>query len=182
MYFIRAFTSKKDGDEMRLTSFLIIFSVLTGLFSGLPLAVAQQKTAKACQAEWKANKADNQAKGITEKAYVAQCRGGDAPSSATAPTPAATAASSAATPATITPSTRSAPTTTTPIGANEFAAEGQAKAHCPSDTVVWANLTSRVYHFGGYKDYGNTKRGAYMCEKDATAQGFRASKTEKHPS
>src|SRR5215470_576541 len=41
-------------------------------------AVAQQKTVKACQAEWRANKADNQAKGITEKAYVTQCRGGEA--------------------------------------------------------------------------------------------------------
>jgi hypothetical protein len=47
--------------------------------------------------------------------------------------------------------------------------------------VVWANLKSKVYHFSGNKDYGNTKSGAYMCEKDALAQGFRASKVEKHP-
>ena len=33
----------------------------------------------------------------------------------------------------------------------------------------------------GYKDYGNTKSGAYMCERDATSQGMRASKNEKHP-
>src|SRR5215467_3958140 len=39
-------------------------------------AVAQQKTVKACQEEWRANKDANQAKGITEKAYVTQCRGG----------------------------------------------------------------------------------------------------------
>jgi len=39
-------------------------------------AVAQQKTVKACQAEWRANKDANQAKGVTEKAYVTQCRAG----------------------------------------------------------------------------------------------------------
>jgi hypothetical protein len=44
----------------------------------LPTAsLAQQKTAKACQQEWRANKADFQAKGINEKAYVAQCRAGN---------------------------------------------------------------------------------------------------------
>jgi hypothetical protein len=47
---------------------------------------------------------------------------------------------------------------------------------------VWVNLSSKVYHYRGYKDYGTTKKGAYMCEKDATAQGNRASKIEKHPS
>src|SRR6516165_6931063 len=60
-------------------------------------ALAQQKTVKACQEEWRANKDANQAKGITEKAYVTQCRAGGvaaqpAPSSTTsaAPAPAAT--------------------------------------------------------------------------------------------
>ena len=38
--------------------------------------VAQQKTVKACQEEWRANKDANQAKGITQKAYVTQCRAG----------------------------------------------------------------------------------------------------------
>lgn len=47
-------------------------------------AIAQQKTVSACRAEWRANKADNQAKGITEKAYVAQCRAGASPAQTTA--------------------------------------------------------------------------------------------------
>ena len=52
-------------------------------------AAAQPKTASACRAEWRANKAANQAKGITEKAYVAQCRGGGAaPAQTTAAPPA----------------------------------------------------------------------------------------------
>src|SRR5690242_6959048 len=55
-------------------------------------AFAQQKTAKQCADEWRANKADNQAKGILEKDYVARCRAGNtatqravAPAPATAP-------------------------------------------------------------------------------------------------
>jgi hypothetical protein len=163
---------------MRLPLVAILCSVLTGVFTASTPAVAQQKTVKACQAEWQANKADNQAKGITEKAYVAQCRGGDA-SSATTPAPASPKSAPAAAPPTSTPAPAVA---AAPAGANQFATEGQAKARCPSDTVVWANPSSKVYHFSGYKNYGNTKSGAYMCEKDATAQGFRPSKAEKHPS
>jgi hypothetical protein len=34
---------------------------------------------------------------------------------------------------------------------------------CPTDTVVWATLTSKIYRFSGTKFYGNTKHGAYMC-------------------
>ncbi|MGA8965076.1 MAG: hypothetical protein WB525_11365, partial [Pseudolabrys sp.] len=51
-------------------------------------AVAQQKTVKACQAEWRANKDANQAKGITEKAYVTQCRAGGSATTTAAPAPA----------------------------------------------------------------------------------------------
>jgi hypothetical protein len=66
-------------------------------------------------------------------------------------------------------------------GANQFTAEAQARARCASDTVVWANEKSRIYHFAGNKNYGTTKEGAYMCERDAEAQGIRAAKNEKHP-
>jgi len=64
-------------------------------------------------------------------------------------------------------------------GINQFATEVEAKKHCPSGTVVWANLRSNVYHFAGYPSYGNTKRGAYMCEDDATRQGIHAAKAER---
>jgi len=46
---------------------------------------------------------------------------------------------------------------------------------------VWVNLPSKIYHFAGTKSYGTTKRGAYMCEKQAIAGENRASKTETHP-
>jgi hypothetical protein len=144
------------------------------LLGGAASALAQQKTAKECSAEWRANKADNQAKGITERAFVTQCRAGT-PSSSSAAAPAPTPAQGA----TLSPPRSSAASLT---GANQFASEDQAKTHCPADTVVWVNLSSKIYHYRGYKDYGITKKGAYMCEKDATAQGNRASKIEKHPS
>src|SRR5438309_3015141 len=37
---------------------------------------AGSKTAKECTAEWRADKAGMQARGVTEKAYVEQCRAG----------------------------------------------------------------------------------------------------------
>jgi hypothetical protein len=219
--------------------------------------LAQQKTVKACQEEWRANKADNQAKGVTEKAYVTQCRAGGAsaqpasPPATPAPAPSAAAPAAAKTvkacqdewrsskeayqaakitqkayvdkcragevvalpstpaaapaaPASTTsappapaptaaappapapapaPAAKPSPAAATPpTGADQYQTEALAKSHCPADLVVWANLTSKIYHFAGHKRYGTTKSGAYMCEKQATTHGFRASKTEKRPS
>ena len=165
--------------------------------------VAGQKTIKACQEEWRANKAANQVNGITEKSYVDQCRAGGAPSQPIAapaappparpaaptsnpPTPAAPGPAPAATapPIRRTPSPAAgpaAPAQSTPLGTNQFATEAQAKARCPSDTVVWANLKSHIYHFSESRNYGTTKDGAYMCESDTVAAGFRAPKNEVHP-
>ena len=148
-------------------------------------ALSQQKTVKACVEEWRANKEANQAKGITEKTYVAQCRGGStAAQPAPAPAPAAQTAPPATTPTAAPARPAPAPRATTavaPSGSNQFATETQAKSHCPGDIVVWANLESKIYHFAGHKDYGKTKRGAYMCERDTAAQGMRAAKNEKRP-
>jgi hypothetical protein len=172
---------------MRTVVLAALCSALFGASLASSPALAQQKTVKACQDEWRANKADNQKNGITEKAYVDQCRatGAAAPTpTAAKPAPAepAPAPAPAAKPATATPAAKPAPTAASaPSGANQFAAEAQAKARCPSDTVVWANLDSKIYHFSGNKNYGNTKEGVYMCEKDATSQGIRAAKNEKHP-
>lgn len=176
---------------MRAKFVLFIAPLLFATVAVPSQALAQQKTVKACQDEWRANKADNQAKGVTLKAYVNQCRSGAASPPTTAPT--ATAAPSAAptppAPATAAPIVASPaakppaspPMTGKPSEANQYSTESLAKDHCPSDTVVWDNITSHVYHFSGTRSYGNTKSGAYMCEKDALAAGNHAAKNEKHP-
>ena len=181
---------------MKISYFAVASVALLTSFVISP-ALAQQKTVKACQEEWRANKVDNQAKGITEKAYVTQCRAG---TSAAPPTPPA-ATTTAAPPAKQDTSTKPAtmptvaapaakqppatkPTTTAvpaPADAKQFSTEAQAKSHCPSDVVVWANLKSKIYHFAGNKSYGTTKSGAYMCEKESMGEGFRAPKNEKRP-
>jgi len=143
-------------------------------------AFAQQKTAKQCADEWRANKADNQAKGILEKDYVTRCRAGSA---AAQPAPAAAPAATPAPAAAATPAAAPKPRETTAVApaAGQFANEALAKARCPTDTVVWVNEKSKIYHFSGNKDYGATKEGTYMCERDAVAAGDRAAKNEKHP-
>lgn len=73
-------------------------------------------------------------------------------------------------------------TTGTAFGAaNEFQSEADAKAHCPKDEVVWVNTESGIYHFHGFRNYGTTKSGAYICKGDAPADGFRAAKNENDP-
>ena len=143
-------------------------------------AFAQQKTVRACTDEWRANRAENQAKGITLQAYVAECRKGTAAQAApTGAPPASTAAPPASAPTR--PIART-PAPAQPLGANQFTSEAQAKARCPTGTVVWANLKSKIYHFSGGRTYGHTKSGAYMCEQDAQSAGMRAAKNEKRPS
>ena len=85
-----------------------------------------------------------------------------------APTPPAAARSTHA--------ARTAAPATSAIPAGGYAVESEAKAHCPSDTVVWANTSSKAYHMSGTKYYGKTKHGAYMCLKDADVAGFHGSK------
>jgi hypothetical protein len=162
---------------MKTSSIAAICGMVFGAIALSPSAFAQHKSAAACVAEWRANKAANQAAGKTEKAYVAECRRGP-----TATPGAAAPAPRAAVPTRSTP-TKSAPTRSParPTGPDEFSSEAEAKARCPGDTVVWANIKSKIYHFSGHMAYGSTKAGAYMCEKDSAAAGIRAAKNEKHP-
>jgi len=177
--------------KQQMASFML--AAILASISTVPQASA--KTAKECTAEWRADKAGMQARGTTQKAYVEQCKGGSEPTAAAPPvapkpsiaapgpapvTPAPTAQKPAPT-APAPPRQKTSASTEPAAKSGEFADEGQAKSHCPGDTIVWANLTSKVYHFSGGKSYGNTKRGAYMCEKEAMTAQFRASKKEKHP-
>jgi hypothetical protein len=60
----------------------------------------------------------------------------------------------------------------------QFKDEASAKAHCPEDTVVWANLSSKVYHLAGTRYYGKTRKGAYVCKQDADSHGLRLVREE----
>lgn len=54
-----------------------------------------------------------------------------------------------------------------------FPSEIKAQEHCPGDAVVWLNLPTGIYHFKGERWYGRTKRGAFVCKKEADAAGDR---------
>lgn len=167
-------------------------TVLAGaiLFSLTP---SWAKTVKECNAEYAANK--EAIKGTQKKAdFITACRAGTeiipggaaAAPAAPAPAPTQTAAPAPAPqappPAPAPAAPRTHPTVAaSPSGANEYTSDTAAKAHCPSDTVVWVNTHSHIYHFAGHRDYGNTKSGAYMCEAEANSAGNRAPLNEKHP-
>jgi hypothetical protein len=166
--------------EMKTLFVAIMCSALIGSVASVTPALAQAKTARACADEWRANRAANQTAGITAKAYIEKCRSGGTVGLQGAPAIAPTAAPAQPKPDATTAG-RPVPAALTPAtGANQFASEAQARIRCPSDAVVWANLDSKIYHFSGNRDYGSTKKGAYMCEKDAVGQGMRAAKNEKH--
>jgi hypothetical protein len=54
-----------------------------------------------------------------------------------------------------------------------FPTEAAAQKHCPSDTVVWLNTATGVYHEKGMRWYGNTKAGSYVCRAEADNAGDR---------
>ena len=148
-----------------------------GLFISAPANA--ESVMKQCGAEWKAAKAANTTKGQTWREFLKDCRARQgsattAPASAPASAPAPAAEPAPAPKPAATRASRAAHTT-----AGEFASEGEAKGHCPSDTVVWVNNKSRKYHYAGDRYYGTTKHGAYMCEGEAKAAGDAAAKNSK---
>jgi hypothetical protein len=54
-----------------------------------------------------------------------------------------------------------------------YQTQDAAQHACPTDTVVWLNTNSDIYHFQGERWYDNTEEGAFVCEKDADANGDR---------
>lgn len=63
-----------------------------------------------------------------------------------------------------------------PTPAPHFQSEQQAQQHCPQDAVVWVNTQTGVYHLKGERWYGVTKSGAYVCRKEADAEGDRVTR------
>jgi hypothetical protein len=168
--------------------------VLAGAFGLAATAANAESVMKECGADWKAAKAAGTTNGQTWNEFLKTCEAqkkGAAPAAAATPAPAAapaTAPAAAPAPApTMTPAAAATPkpkktemaAPAAATGAGQFAAEAEAKAHCPSDTVVWLNTKSHKYHFTGHKSYGTTKQGAYMCEADAKAAGNVAAKGEQ---
>jgi hypothetical protein len=162
----------------------IVFSLMATVIA--TPSVSWAKTAGVCAAEYKDNKAAIKGAGQKKKDFITACRADQE----TIPGPATTQAAPPATPAPAAPSRAPAapqrtvnapPATSAPSAANEYQTEAQAKGRCGAGTVVWVNTKSGVYHFAGTHNYGTTKEGAYMCESDTGASGFRAAKNEKHP-
>jgi len=167
---------------------------------------AGKKTVKACEADWKANKAAIQASGKKKTDFMTECRAepgstqtaAPAPQSKPAEQPKPEVATAPESPTTAQPKSEAVPqsripaqpkseATATPapqgptasLATGQFTSEANAKSHCPGDTVVWANTRSRVYHYASSRRYGHTKLGAYMCEKETAAAGMRAAKRER---
>jgi hypothetical protein len=139
---------------MRTTFTAAGCAALVTLLASSPL-LAQQKTVRECRAEWSSNREAIAASGKTQRIFIAECRG--------VPVPASTRAAAA------------------DLGKGQYATEAEAKANCQGDAVVWANLRSKVYHESSSRNYGATKIGAYMCEKESVAAGFHAPKAARDP-
>ena len=156
-------------------------------------ATAGQSVMRLCASQWKEAKAAGTTGGQTWPQFLAQCRasrsaaaspsGGFAPAPAPAPAPAQAPASQSGSlfpwwqpSAHALAPNAGAPST---LRAGEYATELQARATCPSDQVVWVNTPTGVYHYSGTHYYGHTRRGAYMCEANARASGFRAARNRE---
>ena len=146
---------------------------------------AGQSVMAACGAQWQQAKANGTTGGMTWQQFLARCRRQGSSSASIAPAPAPTAAPAPA-PAqqsgSLFPWMKPTPpsaSTAAPTGAGQFSTEAEARYRCPSDTIVWVNNESKIYHLQGSRFYGHTKKGAYMCQADANASGARVSRA--HP-
>jgi hypothetical protein len=116
--------------------------------SGLDIHRTKHEHTPSARAEVQGDKHEAAA-GKTQRVFLAECRGIPLP-----------------TPSALDPD----------ASKGQFSNEAEAKASCPSDAVVWANLHSKIYHASNSKSYGATRSGAYMCEHASAAAGFRAAK------
>jgi hypothetical protein len=152
-----------------------------------------QSVMKMCASQWKDAKAAGTTAGQTWPQYLSQCRarqgsaasssGGFAPASAPAPAPAPASQSGSLFPWWQQSAPSSAPASNvgapSALQAGQFTTELAARARCPSDTVVWVNTPTRIYHYSGTRYYGHTLKGAYMCEADARGDGYRAARNRQ---
>jgi hypothetical protein len=168
------------------TSFRVALSAL--LFAGaLGLAstgpVQAQSIMKQCGDDWKAAKENNTTNGLKWPEFLKNCRvqkeGAAAPAAAPVAAPVSVPATIAPAPAQTYAPKPKPMQAARPTGAGQFASEAEAKSRCGA-SVVWVNTKgkSHTYHYAGSRWYGTTKQGAYMCEADAGAAGYHASKSK----
>jgi hypothetical protein len=175
-----------------LGSLLTAAAIVFGLAFGGPTAANAQSVMKTCASEWKQAQAAGTTSGQTWPQFLAQCRtrqssaapspssGSFAPAPPPAPAPAPASQSGSLFPwwqPSAPPASAPGAPPVTRVG--EYTTELQARARCPSDTVVWVNTPTRIYHYAGTRYYGHTRRGAYMCEADARAAGYRATRNRQ---
>jgi hypothetical protein len=149
-----------------------------------PAAAGGQSVMAACGSQWRQAKADGTTGGLTWQQFLARCRGQQSASVAPAPAPTPAAAPAPApAPAqqsgSLFPWLKPTPSAAAPTGAGQFSTEAEARYRCPSDTVVWINNESKIYHLQGSRFYGHTKKGGFMCEADAKASGARVSRAHQ---
>jgi hypothetical protein len=152
-----------------------------------------QSAMRLCASQWKDAKAAGTTGGLSWPQFLSQCRarqgsaaappsGGFAPASAPAPAPASQSGSlfpwwqRPSAPASTPASNVGAPSV---LQAGQYTTELAARARCPSDTIVWVNTPTRIYHYSGTRYYGHTLKGAYMCEADARGGGYRAARNRQ---
>ena len=170
---------------------LVTAAVAFGFAFAGSTAANAESVMKVCATQWKQAEAAGTTGGQSWPQFLSQCRaresaaaappsGSFAPAPAPAPAPASQSGSLFPWWQPSAPASTSAPSpgATTAPRAGEYTTELAARASCPSDTVVWVNTPSRVYHYPGTHYYGHTKRGAYMCEAEARAAGNRAARKE----
>jgi hypothetical protein len=148
-----------------------------------------QSVMKMCAGQWKDAKAAGTTAGQTWPQFLSQCRarqtstasssGGFAP--APAPAPASQSGSlfpwwQQSAPSSAPASNVGAPSA---LQGGQYTTELAARARCPSDTVVWVNMPTRIYHYSGTRYYGHTLKGGYMCEADARSAGYRAARNRQ---
>ena len=148
-----------------------------------------QSVMRLCASQWKDAKAAGTTAGQAWPQFLSHCRrqtstasssGGFVPAAAPAPSPAPQSGSlfpwwqqSAPSSAPISSGTPSTPQE------GQYTTELAARARCPSDTVVWVNTPTRIYHYTGTRYYGHTLKGAYMCEADARTGGYRPARNRQ---
>src|ERR1700675_2821581 len=170
-----------SGTSFRVALSALFFAGALGLATTGP--VQAQSIMKQCGDDWKAAKENNTTNGMDWREVLKQCRVQEEGPAAPAAAPVAAPAPAPA-PAPIAPAPPYQPKpkpmqAARPTGAGEFASEAEAKGRCGA-SVVWVNTKgkSHTYHYAGSRWYGTTKQGAYMCEADAGAAGYHASKSK----